>query len=132
MYRRVGLSYRCVKCDESFRTEGAALRQSSQCRTHATSTLFVDRAVVCAKTHIQNRTISVHTKASESEALQSMVFSGDVKRNMKFPPFWAVRPVSGIRRGSNLIEPFRKDIEAMVEQGNEDKSHKLSNGQMQE
>lgn len=131
-YRQTGSSYRCSRCDEPFRSEIHAMKHASSCKTAATSTLFLDRAVICANTHIENRTISVHCKASENRIMQEMTLSDAVRKATTFPPFWAARPVSGIRLGSNFIDPFRADIEEMVKQGNMNKTNKLSNGQMQE
>lgn len=132
IYRQAGSSYKCSRCDESFRSQVHARKHARVCKTAAISTLFLNRAVICAKTHIENRTISVNCKASENPILQSMTVSEGVRNGTTFLAFWAVRPVSGIRLGTNFIDPFRTDIEEMVKQGNMDKSHKLSNGQMKE
>lgn len=48
------------------------------------------------------------------------------------PPFWTVRPPTGIQLGTNFITTFREDIRTMLDAGNVENLQKLSAGQMQE
>lgn len=107
-------------------------RHSSKCGTTKSHTTFLDIAVLYEKTSIENRTISVHRKAFESDVLREMEVTDDVNEELTFPPFWAIRPPYGIRLGSNFMNPFRADIEDLVDEGRKDKSQKLSTAQILE
>lgn len=132
MYNRSGSSYCCVRCDESFRLEKAERKNAAKCKVPNSSSLFLDRAVLCARRCMDDHTISVHTKASENETLKNMVVDGTARNSVTFPPFWTVLPVSGIHLGANLVDPFKRDIEKMVDDGNADKLKKLRSSQIQE
>lgn len=76
--------------------------------------------------------VIVRMKAKENQNLRDMVVSENVQSSTTFPPFWSVRPPSGILLGTNFVGPYKDVIRDIIEAGNNDKSQKLGAAQMQE
>lgn len=117
MFKKHGTCRLCADCGNSFQNEAAVRRNFVLCKVPSSYLLFVDRAERLAKNPIDKNVVPIFRHASDNPDLRKMVVSEQVKRNIRFPLFWAKRPARGETLGPTFVAAFNGDIRDMVKEG---------------